>query len=108
MYVIQSTNLDRIEHIRVPILCTKTHPRFVVMCVCPVPVKFDDVRMFEPCEVVEHHLYLVFLSLEVFSFRELDFVPDNLDPFLCVHSEVRTIDTWDISLFDLKTITSIN
>lgn len=78
-----------------------TYSRFVIVRIRPIPVEFDYIRMLEPGQVIKHHLYLVFLRLEVLPFRELNLVPYNLHAFFCVHSEVSAIDAGNITLFHL-------
>lgn len=72
------------------------------MRVGPVPMELDDVRVFEPGEVVEHHLYLILLGFEVLPLGELHLVPDDLDAFLGVHRQVCAVDPGDITLFHLE------
>lgn len=72
------------------------------MRVCPVAVELDDVRVLEPRKVVEHHLYLVLLGLEVLPLGELHLVPDHLHALLRVHGEVRAVDAGHIALFHLQ------
>lgn len=79
-----------------------TYPRFVVVCVRPVSVEFDDVGMFQPGEVVEHRLYFVLLRLEVLALGELNLIPHNFDTLLGVHGEVGAIDAGDIALLHLE------
>lgn len=80
-----------------------SYPGLIIVCVRPISVELDDVGVLQPCEVIKHHLYFVFLCLKVLALRELYFVPYDLDTLFRVHSEIRTVNAWDITLFHLRT-----
>lgn len=81
---------------------SKLYPGLIIVRIRPVAMELDDVRVLQPGEVVEHHLYLVLLRLEVLPLGELHLVPDHLHALLRVHGEVRAVDAGHIALFHLE------
>ena len=71
------------------------------MGVGPIPMKLNNVRMFQLREVLENLLDFLFLSFEIFTLRKLNLVPNDFDSLFGVHRKVRAVDTRNISLFNL-------
>lgn len=46
------------------------------------------------------------LQFVVLAFRELYLIPHNLHTFLCIHSQVCTVNTWNITLIHLRSSSS--
>lgn len=79
-----------------------THSRLVVVCIGPIPMEFDNIWMLELCEIFKNELYFFLLVLKIFTFRKLDFVPNDFDSLFCIHSQIGAVDSRHISLFHLK------
>lgn len=74
---------------------------FIVVCVRPVAMELDNVRMLELGEILKDELDLLLLRLEVLPLGELYFIPHHLDALLGVHRQVGAVDARHISLFYL-------
>ena len=72
------------------------------MSVRPIPMEFNNIRVFQLRKILEYQLYFLLLRFEVFPLGELHFVPNNLHTFLCIHSQVGAVDSRYISLLHLS------
>lgn len=79
-----------------------TCPRFIVVCVGPVSMKFNDIWVFQLSQVFEHHLYFVLLRLKISTFGKLHLVPHDFHTFFCIHCQVCAVNPWYIPLLHLK------
>lgn len=79
-----------------------SYPWFIVVCVSPIPMELDDIGVFQLCQILEHQLDLLLLSLEVLPLRELHFVPNDLNALFGVHCEICAVDARHIPLLNLE------
>jgi hypothetical protein len=87
----------------------------------PIAVKFDNIHVIKFDQFVEHLAdfilkdgdscqqeesvaFTYMLNVADFPFRKEDFIPNDFDTFFGVHGQIRSIDTWNVTLSNLKRI----
>merc|ERR1719483_114971 len=70
--------------------------------ISPIFMKFDNVRVINQSQGFKHILKLgLFFALELFLVGKYSLVPNYFHSFFCIHGKVSSINTRNISVFNL-------